>query len=132
MAIKITSFIPQEGEARVINEPLSLQDDGVYWYLYPYFRNLYNRTGKMIDLYGIAQFAGDSLLELDSALDDLMKDVIAQPDEWDQKVGTRIKPEKRTLYDRITKRNVLATIKLLKNVTSEGIKNNAVIVFEGL
>lgn len=116
----------------MINEPLSLQDDGVYWYLYPYFRNLYNRTGKMIDLYGIAQFAGDSLLELDSALDDLMKDVIAQPDEWDQKVGTRIKPEKRTLYDRITKRNVLATIKLLKNVTSEGIKNNAVIVFEGL
>jgi len=132
MAIKITSFLPQEEGAHIVKEPLSLQDNGVYWYLYPYFLNLFKRTGEMIDLYGIARFTGNTLLEFDSTLADLIKTVIAQPDEWDQKVGTLIKPEKKVLYERIAKSDVLATVNLLKKITSEGIKNNAVIVFEGL
>jgi len=130
MAIKITLYYPKKGEKHKDGVPL--EDNGVYWFLYPFFTHIYERTGEMIDLYGTARFAGDALSELDRALEDLMEAVIAQPDVWDQKVGTLIKPEKRTLYDRTAKSDVLKTINSIKSMTSEGIRNNAVIVFEGL
>jgi len=132
MAIKITSFLPQEEKANIIEEPLCLQDNGVYWYLYPHFLTLHKRTGEMIDLYGIARFAGDALLELDGTLAELIKTTSSQPNEWDQLVGKVIKPGDRVLYERVVKSKVLDIINLLENITNEGIKNNAVIVFEGL
>lgn len=131
MAIKITSFFASNQE-HIINESLSLKDDGIYWYLYPYFQKLFEQTGEMVDLYGIARFTRDALLELDNTLTNARKAAVAQPNEWEQEVGKLIKPKKEILYDKVLKRNVIAMIDSLKNITSEGIKNNAVIVFEGL
>jgi hypothetical protein len=129
MAIEVTSFFPRKGKKP---KKFCLQDNGVYWFLCPYFKRLFERTGQSIDLYGTSNFRGSNLLELDNTLADAIKGIAAQPDQWDQKVGVMIKPKKQVLYDRVSKKNVLMVINVLKNITTEAIKCNAVIVFEGL
>lgn len=130
MAITITSFLPEKGKGGT--EEFCLEDNGVYWFLHPYFVRLFERTGRMIDLYGVSNFRGEELLELDRILADSMKAAVAQPEQWDEKVGMSIKPKKEILYDRVSKHDVLEVINLLKNITARAVNNNAVIVFEGL
>ena len=49
------SFVPD------LAPRLALEDDGYYWFLYPLFEKLAERTRQMIDLYGDAEFQGPSL-----------------------------------------------------------------------
>ena len=124
-------FYQKKSAGKAVNEELCLQDDGMYWYLYPYFAKLYERTGKMVDLYGIAHFAQDTLSEFDIILEEALQATAKQPDEWEQKTGTLIKPEKEVLYDKVSKDSVLSTIRTLKAIINKGINVNAVVVFEG-
>lgn len=43
---------------------LEFEDDGYFWILYPFFDELFDKTGQHIDLYGDAEFYGDNLVEL--------------------------------------------------------------------
>ncbi len=128
--IKITVFSPKQTEGH--KEHLCLRNNGIYWFLYPYFAKLYDQTGQMIDLYGISNFRNEDLLELRSTIEKAITVTNDQPDQWNQEVAVQIKPPKQILYDSIFKKDVLATLNSLKNITLEAIQNNAVIVFEGM
>jgi hypothetical protein len=130
MAIIITSFIPKKGAKH--KEQYRLYDNGVYSFLYPFFVSLFERKGKMIDLYGVSNFSGNDLVYLEKVLDEAIKAANSQPEQWDQKIGEMAYPKKQILYDKVLKSDILMTINLLKDITFETIKNNAVIVFEGL
>lgn len=127
--ITITLFYPEKTEGH--KEQLRLRNNGIYWFLYPYFAKLYDQTGQMIDLYGISNFRSEDLLKLNNTIEKAITVTNDQPDQWDQKIAVEL-PKKRILYDRVSKNDVLATLNSLKNITSEAIKNNAVIVFEGM
>jgi hypothetical protein len=68
------------------------EDGGYYWYLYPVFTEIVEKTGQMIDLYGDAEFRGEHLQELRRALEEARWDAEKQPDQWTVYVGTACMP----------------------------------------
>jgi hypothetical protein len=66
---------------------LAFDDDGYYWFCHPFFEELSERTGEMIDLYGGAWFAGPGLDELAATLSALEARVADAPKEWQVIVG---------------------------------------------
>lgn len=70
----------------------SLDDDGYYWFCYPFFEDLYDRTGEMIDLYGWAWFAGAHLDELAATLVRIRAKANEMPEERQVCVGHSVAP----------------------------------------
>ncbi|MCC2668367.1 MAG: hypothetical protein K0Q72_838 [Armatimonadetes bacterium] len=66
-----------------------LDDDGYYWFLYPFFERVEKQTGQMVDLYGNAVFAAEQLPLLLAALDAAVASTEQQAGEWAVLVGWR-------------------------------------------
>jgi hypothetical protein len=62
-------------------------DDGYYWFCYPFFEELRDLTGEMIDLYDGAWFAGTQLDDLIVTLERIRAKADESPDEWQVRVG---------------------------------------------
>jgi hypothetical protein len=69
---------------------LSLDDDGCYWFCFPFFEELAKRTGEMIDLYDGAWFDGVKLNELRLTLAAIRTEALTMPEEWQQCTGQTI------------------------------------------
>lgn len=69
--------------------PVTLNDDGYYWFLYRYFEsaNLERHKGELIDLYGGGVIEGYQLHRLRTELEQAMQDVAHKPDSWQVLVG---------------------------------------------
>jgi len=63
------------------------EDDGYYWFLYPHFEGLAQRTGQMIDLYDTATFAMQKLDDLQIVIDEARVQVESMLDSWDVLIG---------------------------------------------
>jgi hypothetical protein len=71
------------------DEPLlCLDDDGYYWFLYPFIEKLRAETGQYVDLYGIASFQGVERLALARMLADARYLAEAQPEFLGIHTGT--------------------------------------------
>ena len=57
-------------------------DDGYYWFMWPLFEALAERTGQVIDLYGSAAFHGPALESFREILCEARALVQAQPETW--------------------------------------------------
>jgi len=66
---------------------LDFENDGYYWFLYPLFEGLAERTGQLIDLYGTALFNLPQLDDLQSVITQARLQVEAMPDSWDVLIG---------------------------------------------
>jgi hypothetical protein len=75
MEIKHTDVVPFE-------------DDGYYWFLYPAFVKLYERTGQFISLYGNACFEGESLETLRALLEQAKQMALLLSETWTVHDGT--------------------------------------------
>jgi hypothetical protein len=85
--------MPKEGTRPVELEPgtrVNLEDDGYYWFLYPLFERLAERTGQIIDPYSAATFAGPAVAALRETLAEARRLVVAMPEQWDVKTGESI------------------------------------------
>jgi hypothetical protein len=69
---------------------LSLDDDGRYWFCFPFFEELAKQTGEMIDLYDGAWFDGVKLSELRLTLAAIRTEALTMPEEWQQCTGHTI------------------------------------------
>jgi hypothetical protein len=69
---------------------LSFDDDGYYWFCYPFFEKLYDRTGEMIDLYDGAWFVGAQLDVLMAVLEEISAAANTCPEQWEVCVGHAI------------------------------------------
>ncbi|MBI1346444.1 hypothetical protein GC163_09150 [bacterium] len=87
-----------------------LEDDGYYWFLYPYFQDVWEHTGQMIDLYDDAVFGGNEQPVLLALLERAAAEASQQPDEWNVRIGWRgddaivskvTKPELQALLTRL-------------------------------
>src|SRR5689334_6787844 len=74
---------------------VQFEDDGYYWFLHPQWEELAAKTGKYIDLYGDAEFEGDSLRSLLQIVNVAMQRVEKMPNSWDVLTGHRLDRSKK-------------------------------------
>jgi hypothetical protein len=100
------------------SEPsLSLENDALYWFLYPLFERLAAQTGQYIDLYGDASFAGEQIAALKEMLTDALRLAEAQPDSWEVYIGTQVSPVRQVLYQRLDRKVLLNLLAAWRRVT---------------
>ena len=85
IAVEGTQPVELEADTRV-----DFEDDGYYWFLYPLFERLAQRTGQLIDLYDGAAFSGPALAALRETIAEAMQLVGTMTDQWDVQTGTEI------------------------------------------
>jgi hypothetical protein len=67
----------------------SLEDDGYYWFLEPFFGDLAEQTGQYVGLYGGAVFGGAALEVFQRTLAAARERTAAMPDRWEVVTGLR-------------------------------------------
>ena len=67
---------------------LQFEDDGYYWFLFPFFENLAKKTSQMIDLYNDAFFNGENLDILSQTIQDIKQEILQKPVVWEEFIGT--------------------------------------------
>jgi len=101
------------------DEPLlSLNDDAIYSFLHPLLERLRWETGQYIDLYGDASFSDWRLAALKRMLAQARVLAQAQPESWEVHVGTQIKPERRELWQSLTRRVLIDTIEIWERIVT--------------
>lgn len=101
------------------NEPRTcLFDDGYYWFLYPFWTELRERTGQYVDLYGNASFAGAALDALREVLAKVRKAVTDQPDSWRVRTGTHIGPVRTELYGTVYREELVRLLETLSVIAA--------------
>ncbi|WP_417387920.1 hypothetical protein [Gimesia sp.] len=87
-----------------------LEDDGYYWFLFPFFQDVYEQTGQMIDLYDNAVFSANDQPVLLAILERASAEAREKPAEWNVCIGWRgdnavmskvTKPELQTLLTKL-------------------------------
>lgn len=90
------------------DEPLlCLDDDGYYWFLYPFIEKLRAETGQYVDLYGIASFQGDERLALARVLAEARSVAEAQPEFLGIHTGTRLHPVEERISHTVERHRLL-------------------------
>jgi len=131
MPIDIELFQPKGTSTDLSARKFELHDGGIYWYLFPFFERLGNQTGQLIDLYGNAKFSAENISLLDSILREALKSLELQPDVWEQKTGEQIRPVRKTLTQKISKKDVSSFINSLHNLLEKAVKGRGVVTFTG-
>jgi hypothetical protein len=109
---------------------LQLDDDGSFWFLYPFFQKVSQTTGQTIDLYGDASFGGDQLGALTAALAEANRELQQRPERWvfreavDEKRGVNVK-------EYAVRADVVATLKRLVRLVDEANAGLAQLEFVG-
>ncbi|HAH46207.1 hypothetical protein [Gimesia sp.] len=104
-----------------------LEDDGYYWFLFPFFQDVWEQTGKIIDLYDDAVFSANELPVLLAILERASAEAREQPDEWDVRIGWR---GDDALMSTVTKSELQALLtKLIDLVTEAQSSLCAVVCF---
>jgi hypothetical protein len=73
------------------------EDDGYYWFLYPFFERLAARTRQFIEPYGDAEFWGTQLAELEKTATEAKASAESLPDTIEVKLGWRPEPVVETI-----------------------------------
>ena len=111
---------------------LTIEDDGYFWYLYPYFEKIVEEPGQWIDLYETAVFFQDKLDSLSKALNEARDSISDKPNEWSVKVGEQIDPEKNELFSLVSKVKIIELIDELLKITKEAKEQNLYLLFYGV
>jgi hypothetical protein len=119
LAIGLSQTGPRDAD---YSAGVCFEDDGYYWFLYPYFERVAKQTGQMVDPYGDAVFGPEQLPFLLAALDEAAASADQQPEEWDVLVGWRGEDQ---VYCKVSKgrlQGMLADFTaLVKRATATGI-----------
>ncbi len=113
--MSLSIYIKDETEAGFVSFD---SDDGLYWFLYPYFESVYEETGQMVDLYGYAIFEHELLLELFLRLEEGLTKVNEQPDQWHQSIGRNAKTGEE-LYVDVDRNESIKRIELMMSLTNK-------------
>ncbi|MEQ8637148.1 hypothetical protein [Gimesia maris] len=104
-----------------------LEDDGYYWFLFPFFQDVWEQTGQMIDLYDNAVFSAIELSVLLAILERASAEAREQPDKWEVCIGWR---GDDAIMSTVTKPELLALLtKLIDLVTEAQSSQCAVVCF---
>lgn len=105
-----------------------LEDDGYYWFLYPFFQDVWEHTGQMIDLYGVAVFGVNEQQVLLETLERAATVARKQPDEWDVCIGWH---GKDAIISKVIKTDLQALLTKIIDIITEAQASQFAIVFFG-
>jgi hypothetical protein len=135
MAVDIGVARPSSGPgeaAQLAHEPRTcLFDDGYYWFLYPFWVELRERTGQYVDLYGNASFSGAALDVFRAVLAKACKVVRDQPESWRVHTGTHIGPVRTELYETVYRAELLRLLDTLSAIAARAAELGGAVECSG-
>jgi hypothetical protein len=109
-----------------------LSDDGIYWFLHPWFQRVRNTTGKYVDLYGDAEFhEANGLCALMDAMAEARMAAQAQPPQWQVHTGRQLRPVHKDLYQMVSRVDVVRAIDRVQSLLEEARAMGKTICFHG-
>lgn len=105
-------------------------DDPLYWFLYPYFEEIYREVGQMVDPYGNAEFFAEELMAFFLVLENAARDAQSRDDQWSVTVGYR--GEDRTPVEKVLKKSdALDRVEALKEMLNHAYNTERRVVCLG-
>lgn len=118
------------------NNFLSFEDEeGYFWFLYPFFEVIAKKTGQSIETDDNAFFQGADLNLFYEMIEQARRELTSKPDVWDELTrtifykGVRKKPEK--IYSTVQKSELEDVLSKLERAVSEAKNKNIGIFFFG-
>ena len=108
-----------------------LEDDGYYWFLFPLWEKLRQRTGQEVDLYGDAAFGGAQLEQLEAVLREAKQLFASQPEFWKVGVGNQTFPIQQEIYSIVSKNEFEKLINKIESAIEKAKAENGYITFWG-
>lgn len=97
-------------------------DEGIYWFLQPFFKKIEIETSEAIDLYDDCVFKGENLNKLKVCLEQEIKRINGiDKDSWKVHYGTQVHPSKVELYSHVNKNELLLKLEKWLMMTSAAI-----------
>ena len=116
---------------RLSSPSLSLENDGYFWALYPYFSRLSSLTGQGVDLYSDAVFDSSLLPTFRSALAKARSAYAGGPPTFAVPVSTQLKPVLREVTETISRKTLLDLIQGLDALAENAETLQRHLVFIG-
>ncbi len=111
---------------------MCFEDDGYYWYLYPYFEATAKTCGQLIDLYGDAEFhVAKGLPQLKANVEKALADAKKLPSLHAVHTGTQIKPVREELYEHLEKGKLLALTGKFLSLINEAADCDGYLICQG-
>jgi hypothetical protein len=104
-------------------------NDGYYWFLHPFFEELYQKTGIMIDLYDRICFETEHLPMLKEAVQKALVLIEQQPLAWwAVYIGTQAKPTRQEIWKQVNKQKFLSDLNQFKEMINYALSNDEYII----
>ncbi len=124
-------FIPPSQREPDYDHPdsqLPLSFGGIYFFLYPYFVELQDETGQIIDPQLDADFPKESLSIVLNKLQKARRAAEQSPIKFSVHVGKQIKPVEKDLYEEVSREQLLVVIDLLLKLFQEAAARNCRVI----
>lgn len=131
MSVTMLLFDPALSSVQHAGPSVTLDDDPLYWFLYPYFESLHDQTGQMIDLYADAEFKRNdrnTLLALIKQAEDVVR---RQPDQWLFCTGRRTDKDPGPVFQLLRRQDLLDLLSSLHDLTVAAISRGLEIHARG-
>jgi len=120
---------PEPDEVRSGKPFARIRFGGAYFFLYPSLQHLRDQTGQLIDPQMDAFFDGPALSHLDSLLSAVETLTAAQPETWQQRVGTSAAGD--VLYETTSRHEVAQLIAGLRAAVLVAQQRRCGVLFHG-
>ena len=105
-----------------------LEDDGYYWFLYPYFERVSAVTGQMVDLYGDAVFTSGDLTAPLRALEGASTAAGVWGEDQNVRLGWR---GEQQIFDKVSKKRLRGLLGELIALVTAAKETGAKVVCVG-
>lgn len=110
----------------------TLEDDGYYWYMFPFFESIRKSHNLMIDLYGYEIFFEKDLNILETQMLKISKSIEDKPEVWEVKVGERnFILKKVELFNYVNKKQFKELIQKFLNGIERARNDGKYLIFYG-
>ena len=131
MGLDVELNLPR-GAPAPIRESLALENEAVYWFLYPLFDRLKKSHGKLIDINGAVTFRSGEISLLRTLLDRAVELTAQQPPTWSQVWGVQVHPPpKRAVSIPVKRSEVEEWLTKLSRLVSRAAEHRGALVFTG-
>jgi len=97
---------------------------GLYFFVYPYFVQLREETGQLVDpSEPVAHFGRDGVPRLLHYLNAAREAALRQPEEFEQHIGKQVRPVCQDVYERVVRRELIEILDALVALTTKAQKS---------
>ncbi len=109
----------------------SLESDGAFWHLWPYFESLYATTGQIVEPYSIGVFTGETLRPLRETLWAARQALLLKPPSWEVVTGKQTAPDERTVRAVVTRDGLERLLDILLKAVEDAAATGRCLTFFG-